>query len=101
MSRWRDRSIPDARHSGSTYGYQRPRMCLELVSRKPSWPAVMCNRRKQAGHMIAIDLVKSLPITPCKREAVHICKREAVHIRLIELGNEPPHAVGLRPWIPK
>src|SRR6266851_3542679 len=34
--------------------------CLELLSRKPSWPAFMCERYKQAGHMDASDLIKTL-----------------------------------------
>jgi hypothetical protein len=37
--------------------------CLELVSRKPSWPAFMCERTQQAGHMDASDLIKPLQDT--------------------------------------
>src|SRR5271169_3639604 len=37
--------------------------CLELLSRKPSWPAFMCERTKQAGHMDASDLIKALQNT--------------------------------------
>src|SRR3546814_9762136 len=29
--------------------------CLELPPRKPSWPAVMCDRTRQAGHMDASE----------------------------------------------
>ena len=35
-SRWSDRSIPDARHSVQPSG-PKPPLCLELVSRNPSW----------------------------------------------------------------
>src|SRR5216684_141202 len=38
----------------------RSRICSELSSRKPSWPAFNVRARKQAGHMDASDLIKAL-----------------------------------------
>src|ERR687893_675470 len=47
MSRWCDRSIRDVRHSEDPIGHYRSPPCLELTSRKPSWPAVMCDRTER------------------------------------------------------
>ena len=41
--------------------------CLEPLSRKPSWPAFMCERTQQAGHMGASDLIKTLQIHLARR----------------------------------
>src|SRR3954452_23542446 len=38
-------------------------ICLELPSRKPSWPAFNVRARNQAGHMGASDLIKALQNT--------------------------------------
>ena len=42
--RWRDRSIQEARQSVEPSGAPTRAPCLELTSRKPSWPAVKCER---------------------------------------------------------
>jgi hypothetical protein len=57
MSRW-NRSIRNVRQSVLCIGQQWSQTCLELTQRKPSWPAVMCDRSLKAGHMIASDRLK-------------------------------------------
>jgi hypothetical protein len=53
--------------------WKTPHACAELASRKPSWPAVLCDRIKQAGHMDASDSIYCLPQKLIAREgAVHI-----------------------------
>lgn len=58
-SRWCDRSIHDGRHPAQSRGAPTPLGCLELLSRKPSWPAAS-PPRKQAGHMDATTWRKEI-----------------------------------------
>jgi hypothetical protein len=63
MSRWCDQSIHDPGTLRQTqWPLTRSRVCLELGSRKPSWPAFMCERNTGRTYG-RNDLIKALQNT--------------------------------------
>lgn len=79
ISRWCDRSIHDVRHSASASGHlSRSPYCLELSSRKPSWPAFMSERTHRPDIWMQTIWSKRCP-TPCEEGAVHIWLMWSAH----------------------
>ena len=68
-----DRSIRDVRKAAACIGRHRPPECLALALRKPSWPAVMCDRLDEAGHMTASDPIIGAQDLAGRRPSTYAC----------------------------
>ena len=81
-----DRSIRDAKNAAACIGRNRPSECLAFALRKPSWPAVMCDRLDEAGHMTASDPITEAQDLAGRRPSTYACRtlNSAAHRDVIE-----------------
>src|SRR3981189_892937 len=100
MSRWCDQSIPDERHSAFSSGPLEVALLFGTLVAETILASVHVRAHKQAGHMDASDLIKTLQ-TPCKERAVHIWKIRAACQRRKRRRQVGGDRAAYRPFSPR